>query len=63
MIFTVTPIGSTVDTKTGFATKNPVLENGAFGLEIDTMDLKIGDGSTAWNALEVSGNLVLGEGD
>jgi len=63
MNFVNIPIPSTVDTRTGFATKNPVLENGDFGLEIDTLNLKIGDGETAWDELEYAGNLILGEGN
>jgi len=63
MIFEAIKIGSTVDTKTGFAAKNPILEEDAFGLEIDTMDYKVGDGEKAWNELEVTGNLVTGEGE
>ena len=63
MIFDPVIIGSTVDTKTGFAAKNPILAEDAFGLELDTMDYKVGDGEKAWNDLEVAGNLVTGEGD
>ena len=63
MIFVNIPIPSTVDTWTGFETKNPVLEEDAFGLEIDTLNYKAGDGSTAWAELEYVGNLILGEGE
>jgi len=63
MIFDPVIIGSTVDTKTGFATKNPILAEDAFGLELDTMDYKVGDGETAWAELEVVGNLVTGEAE
>lgn len=34
-----------------WALKNPVLRAGEPGLEIDTNDLKIGDGVTPWNDL------------
>jgi len=63
MNFVNIPIPSTVDTWTGFASKNPILEDQAFGLEIDTLNYKAGDGSTAWDELEYVGNLVLGEGE
>jgi hypothetical protein len=34
-----------------FATQNLILQNGQFGLEIDTRKLKLGNGSTPWNSL------------
>jgi hypothetical protein len=34
-----------------WAVTNPVLESGELGFESDTTNLKIGDGSTAWNSL------------
>lgn len=30
---------------------NPVLPNGAVGVEIDTNKYKVGDGNTAWNTI------------
>lgn len=34
-----------------WTSQNPILLQGEFGLETDTKNLKIGDGSTAWNSL------------
>lgn len=34
-----------------WASRNPVLLAGEFGLEIDTLKIKIGNGEAAWNAL------------
>lgn len=39
------------DTAANWATANPVLLNGEFGLETDTGNLRIGDGSSNWAAL------------
>lgn len=38
-------------TRSGWAQFDPVLAEGEFGVEIDTGRFKMGDGSTAWNAL------------
>lgn len=35
--------------------KNPVLKKGEIGIEIDTRKMKVGDGTTAWNALSYMG--------
>ena len=35
--------------------KNPVLKKGEIGIEIDTRKMKVGDGTTAWNALSYIG--------
>lgn len=35
--------------------KNPVLNKGEIGIEIDTRKMKVGDGTTAWNALSYMG--------
>lgn len=39
------------DTAAAFTAANTLLREGEFGLETDTRKLKLGDGSTAWNAL------------
>jgi len=39
------------DTLSGWASANPTLLSGEFGLETSTNKVKIGDGSTAWNSL------------
>lgn len=47
------------DLSTNWLTKNPVLKLGEPGFEIDTYNLKIGNGTDSWNDLEyVSGNGV-----
>jgi hypothetical protein len=43
------------DLATAWTTVNPVLAEGEFGLETDTQLFKIGDGTTAWNALPYGG--------
>lgn len=43
------------DTAENWATKNPTLSKGEFGVENDTNKFKIGDGATAWNELAYSG--------
>lgn len=40
------------DTKARWAEINPVLMEGEIGLEIDTQNIKMGDGEHAWNDLE-----------
>lgn len=40
-----------------WGSRNPVLADGEFGVELDTGLSKIGDGSTAWNALSYSDEL------
>ena len=35
--------------------KNPVLKKGEIGIEIDTRKMKVGDGTTTWNALSYMG--------
>ena len=40
------------DTKSRWAEINPVLMEGEVGLEVDTQNIKMGDGSTAWNDLK-----------
>ena len=39
------------DTASGWTSANPTLLSGEFGVETDTNKVKIGDGSTTWNAL------------
>ena len=39
------------DTAANWTAANPVLLNGEVGFETDTRKLKLGDGTTAWNAL------------
>lgn len=43
------------DTAAAWAEKNTVLLKGEFGVENDTNKFKIGDGDTAWNALDYVG--------
>lgn len=43
------------DTAANWTSANPILSSGESGFEIDTNKLKIGDGSTAWNALAYFG--------
>jgi hypothetical protein len=43
------------DLATAWTTVNPVLAMGEMGLETDTQLFKIGDGTTAWNALAYGG--------
>ena len=38
-----------------WTTKNPVLNKGEIGIEIDTRKMKVGDGKTAWKALSYMG--------
>jgi hypothetical protein len=39
------------DTAANWTSNNPVLEAGQLGLETDTLKIKFGDGTTAWNSL------------
>ena len=39
------------DTAQAWLSKNPILSEGEFGLETDTLLLKIGDGSSQWTGL------------
>lgn len=43
------------DTAAAWAAANPVLADGEPGYETDTHKLKIGNGSSAWNALPYAG--------
>ena len=40
------------DTAANWTSNNPTLANGEMGVETDTFKFKIGNGSTAWNALQ-----------
>lgn len=40
------------DTASNWTTNNPVLLAGELGIESDTKKMKVGDGTTEWNALE-----------
>jgi hypothetical protein len=42
-----------------WTTANPVLEAGEPGYEIDTKQIKVGDGVTPWNSLAYSGDSAL----
>lgn len=44
------------DTATNWATTNPILNSGELGLEVDTLEIKVGDGVTAWTALKYHGD-------
>ncbi len=53
------------DTAGNWASENPTPYQGEWCLAVDTRELKIGDGSTAWNSLggitlEVNGNVGIG---
>tara|TARA_R110000796_G_scaffold50240_1_gene119052 strand:- start:480 stop:722 length:243 start_codon:yes stop_codon:yes gene_type:complete len=43
------------DTASAWTSANPTLSLGEFGLESDTDQFKIGDGSTAWTSLAYGG--------
>ena len=43
------------DTAANWAAINPILASGEWGFETDTRKIKIGDGTTAWNALAYFG--------
>jgi hypothetical protein len=43
------------DTAANWTSTNPTLAAGEFGLETDTLKLKLGNGSTAWNSLAYVG--------
>lgn len=42
------------DTAANWTSANPTLANGEMGIETDTSQYKIGNGSTAWNSLSYS---------
>ena len=48
------------DSATNWTTANPVLAIGEPGLETNTLKLKFGDGTTAWNALAYATNGISG---
>jgi len=48
-------------TASQWAVTNPVLESGELGIELDTKNIKLGDGRTAWNVLAYVGGLIPGE--
>ena len=39
------------DTASAWTAANPILAQGELGLETDTDQIKVGDGTTAWNSL------------
>jgi hypothetical protein len=39
------------DTSTTWGTVNPVLYEGEFGVETDTLKIKVGNGTSTWNTL------------
>ena len=39
------------DTAANWTTENPILEEGEFGFEIDTIKIKIGNGILTWTSL------------
>ena len=43
------------DTAANWTSTNPTLAAGELGLETDTLKLKLGNGSTAWNSLAYVG--------
>lgn len=42
-----------------WSTRNPVLAAGEPGVEIDTGQMKLGDGITPWNSLPYSGSAAI----
>jgi len=50
------------DLATTWASINPILSSGEFGYETDTGKLKVGNGSTSWNALSYIGSTGGGGG-
>lgn len=46
------------DTASNWTSANPTLLKGEIGIEIDTSQLKIGDGTTAWNDLDYFGGYI-----
>lgn len=50
------------DTASNWASANPTLKQGEPGFEIDTGKLKIGNGTTPWNALPYQGAPIGGDG-
>lgn len=49
------------DTSANWTSANPVLRAGEAGIETDTLKIKIGDGSTAWNSITSYANVVPGD--
>ena len=47
---------------TAWASVNPVLAQGEFGYESDTESLKVGDGTTSWNALAYISSVAAASG-
>jgi hypothetical protein len=47
---------------TAWASVNPVLAQGEFGYESDTESLKVGDGTTLWNALAYISSVAAASG-
>lgn len=43
------------DTAANWTSANPVLADGEIGYEKDTQQIKVGDGTTAWNSLDYGG--------
>ena len=43
------------DTAANWTSANPILASGEFGLETDTDQFKVGDGTTAWTSLGYGG--------
>lgn len=46
------------DIATNWSSANPILAQGEMGLETNTLKVKFGDGTTAWNSLAYFGNTV-----
>jgi hypothetical protein len=44
------------DTAAAFTTANPILAVGEYGIETDTLQMKRGDGATAWTSLNYTGS-------
>jgi hypothetical protein len=46
------------DIATNWSSANPILAQGEMGLETNTLKVKFGDGTTAWNSLAYFGNAI-----
>lgn len=49
------------DTATNWTSANPILSGGEIGIETDTLKMKLGNGSTAWNSLNYYANPELND--
>ncbi len=62
----MTKIAQRRATAADFAAANPILDDGEFGIEVDTKIYKVGDGVTHWNSLNtpyIPSNIFTSRGD